>query len=148
MPPRAPHLLTVCMISDDGKQNYTQNIDTLETAAGVKAVLQCHGSFATASCIQCRRNVIGTEIEEEILAGQVPLCKVCSSEDGDAANNAKVYKKQPKARKKKKQKSGRWDDDESEEDEPDLPDYPPGIMKVFLLHNPARGAANWSLPLW
>lgn len=129
------------MLHDDGKQNYTQNIDTLETAAGVKAVLQCHGSFATASCIQCRRKVIGTEIEEEILAGQVPLCKVCSSEDVDAANNGKVSKKQPKTRKRK-QKNGRWGEDESEEDEPDLPDYPPGIMKVFLLHNPARGAAN------
>ena len=129
------------MILDDGKQNYTQNIDTLETAAGVKAVLQCHGSFATASCIQCLRKVIGTEIEEEILAGQVPLCKVCGSEDGEAAKNAKDSKEQPKARKKKK-KNVRWDDDESEEDEPDLPDYPPGIMKVSLLHNPARGPAN------
>ena len=129
------------MILDDGKQNYTQNIDTLETAAGVKAVLQCHGSFATASCIQCRRKVIGTEIEEEILAGEVPLCKVCGSEDTEAANNAKVSKKRPKAGKKK-QKNGRWDDDESEGDEPDLPDYPPGIMKVFLPHNPTRGATN------
>lgn len=129
------------MFSDDGKQNYTQNIDTLETAAGVKAVLQCHGSFATASCIQCRRKVIGTEIEEEILAGQVPLCKVCDLEGSGVANNAKVPKKQLKTRKKK-QKSGRWDDDESEEDEPDLPDYPPGIMKVFLPHKPARGTPN------
>jgi len=119
----------VCVIPDGDKQNYTQNIDTLETAAGVKRVLQCHGSFATASCIQCRRKVIGTEIEEEILAGQVPLCKVCNSGDGDAAKNTE---EQPKKRKKKR-KNGGWDDDESEEDEPDLPDYPPGIMKVFLL---------------
>lgn len=129
------------MIPDNDKQNYTQNIDTLETAAGVKAVLQCHGSFATASCIQCRRKVIGTEIEEEILAGQVPLCKVCGPEDRDVASNSKVPKKQPKARKKK-QKNGRWDDDESEEDEPDLPDYPPGIMKVLLPHNLTRDTAN------
>ena len=126
---RGSHSLTICAIHDNRQQNYTQNIDTLETAAGVQRVLQCHGSFATASCIQCRRNVIGTEIEEEILAGQVPLCKVCNSRDGDTSNNSK---EKPKTRKKKR-KNGGWDDDESEEDEPDLPDYPPGIMKVFFL---------------
>lgn len=76
--------------------------------------------------------MIGTEIEEEILAGKVPLCKVCNSEDGNTDNDSK---EQPKT-KKKKRKSGGWDDDESEEDEPDLPDYPPGIMKVFFLHSP------------
>jgi len=121
--------LTVCKTHDHREKNYTQNIDTLETAAGVQHVLQCHGSFATASCIQCRRKVIGTEIEEEILASQVPLCKVCNSGDRDAGSNSKVPSEKPKG--KKKRKNGRWDD-ESEEDEPDLPDYPPGIMKVFL----------------
>ena len=85
--------------------------------------------------------MIGTEIEEEILAGQVPLCKVCDFEGGGTDKNAKVPKKQPKARKKR-QKNGRWDDDESEEDEPDLPDYPPGFMKVFLPHNPTCGTPN------
>lgn len=125
---------------DDGEQNYTQNIDTLETAAGVKSVLQCHGSFATASCIQCRRKVIGTEIEEEILAGQVPLCKVCGSEDAGAASDSKIPKKQSNTRKKKG-KNDRWDDDENEEDEPDLPDYPPGIMKV-LFHLISRRTAR------
>ena len=125
---REYHSLTICVIHEIREQNYTQNIDTLETAAGVQRVLQCHGSFATASCIQCHRNVIGTEIEEEILAGQVPLCKVCNSGDG---NTGKDSKEKPKARKKKR-KNGGWDDDESEEDEPELPNYPPGIMKVFF----------------
>lgn len=32
-------------------RNYTQNIDTLESLAGVERVLQCHGSFKTASCL-------------------------------------------------------------------------------------------------
>ena len=125
---RGSHSLTICAIHDNREQNYTQNIDTLETAAGVQHVLQCHGSFATASCIQCRKKVIGTEIEEEILAGQVPLCKVCNSGDWNTNNDSK---EKPKTRKKKR-KNGGWDDDESEEDEPDLPDYPPGIMKVFF----------------
>lgn len=36
---------------------WTQNIDTLETAAGVPVdkVLEAHGSFATASCLLCKR---------------------------------------------------------------------------------------------
>ena len=126
----APRLFTPWVISNHNKQNYTQNIDTLETAAGVKRVLQCHGSFATASCIQCRRKVIGTEIEEEILSGRVPLCKVCNSEDGGAGGDSRVPRE--KSKSKKKRKYGGWDDDESEEDDPDLPEYPPGIMKVFL----------------
>lgn len=118
------------LIEDEGKllRNYTQNIDTLETAAGVKCVLQCHGSFAAASCIQCRRKVIGTEIEEDILAGRVPLCKVCNLAGGDTEKDSKISKEKSKASKKNRKSHG-WDDDESEEEEPDLPDYPPGIMK-------------------
>lgn len=118
------------MTSHDDNQNYTQNIDTLETAAGVNRVLQCHGSFANAFCIQCRRKVIGTEIEEDILAGRVPLCQVCNSEGGGVEKGSKVPKEKRNAKNKKRKKGG-WDVDESEEDEPDTPDYPPGIMKVL-----------------
>ena len=85
--------------------------------------------------------MIGTEIEEDILAGRVPLCKVCNSKNGDGVNDPKIPKEQPRASKKKR-KNGRWDDDESEEDEPDLPDYPPGIMKVFLPLHSTRGTAD------
>ena len=115
-------------------QNYTQNIDTLETAAGVDRVLQCHGSFATASCIQCRRKVVGTEIEEEILDGRVPLCKVCNSGNEEATQDPKISNEKPKVKKKRR----KWEDNESEEDEQDLPEYPPGIMKVFELLTSSR----------
>jgi NAD-dependent SIR2 family protein deacetylase len=104
-------------------QNYTQNIDTLETLAGVKRVLQCHGSFATASCVECRRKVQGTEIERDILDRRVPLCRGC--------NPTPTPKPETKKPKKKRKKSG-WRSDESESDEPDIPDYPPGIMKVSI----------------
>ena len=128
---KVSQLLRLRVTTGDDNQNYTQNIDTLETAAGVKRVLQCHGSFAAASCIQCHRKVIGTEIEEEILAGRVPLCKVCNPGGGDTGKGSKISKEKSKASKKKRKNNG-WDDDESEEEEPDLPDYPPGIMKVFF----------------
>ncbi len=100
-------------------QNYTQNIDTLETKAGVQNVLQCHGSFATASCLECRRKVPGTAIESEIMKKKVPLCPEC--------NPSTLSPKKKKKTSKKKAK-GQWDSDVS--DESDGPEYPPGIMKV------------------
>ena len=35
-------------------RNYTQNVDALERAAGIKAVLPCHGSLAKVSCLACK----------------------------------------------------------------------------------------------
>ena len=104
-------------------QNYTQNIDTLETLAGVQHVLQCHGSFATASCLLCRRRVPGLEIEADILGRKVPLCAVCNAPSSSATTAKKVRGK------KKKKKANEWDSDV--EDESDGPDFPPGIMKVL-----------------
>ncbi|KAF8972683.1 DHS-like NAD/FAD-binding domain-containing protein [Flammula alnicola] len=108
-------------VEDHGKllRNYTQNIDTLETLAGVKQVLQCHGSFAMASCLQCRQHVPGTDIEADILSQKVPLCKVCN-----AIPSVPI---KPKRKKGKKKAKGQWDSDI--EDESDGPVYPPGIMK-------------------
>ncbi|KZT70765.1 SIR2-domain-containing protein [Daedalea quercina L-15889] len=109
-------------IEDRGKllRNYTQNIDTLETLAGVKRVLQCHGSFATASCLNCKIRVPGTAIEDDILNQRVPLCRVCN-----AVPQPNLPVKH-KGRKKRRKGSG-WNSDES--DEPDKPQFPPGIMK-------------------
>ncbi|KAF8199114.1 SIR2-domain-containing protein [Pholiota molesta] len=100
-------------------RNYTQNIDTLETLAGVEKVLQCHGSFASASCLQCRDRVPGTEIEADIMGQKVPLCKKC--------NTTSSVPIKSKGKKSKKKAKGEWDSDV--EDESDGPVYPPGIMK-------------------
>lgn len=104
-------------------QNYTQNIDTLETLAGVQKVLQCHGSFATATCLECRQRVPGTDIEADILSRKVPLCKICNT-----VSSAPI---KPKGKKSKKKAKGQWDSDV--EDESDGPEYPPSIMKVLCL---------------
>ncbi|KAG6861268.1 hypothetical protein C0995_002076 [Termitomyces sp. Mi166 len=101
---------------ENKNQNYTQNIDTLETLVGVQRVLQCHGSFATASCLQCRRRVPGSEIEADIMNQKVALCTMC---------NPAVPT--PKKKRGKKKAKGQWDSDD--EDESDDPTYPPGIMK-------------------
>ncbi|KAH9940872.1 SIR2-domain-containing protein [Epithele typhae] len=110
------------LVEDKGKllRNYTQNIDTLETLVGVKRVVQCHGSFATASCVNCRIEVPGSEIAEEIMSQRVPLCKVCNVPQ--PVPPAKAGKKG----RRRKTKNG-WDSDAS--DEPEPPPYPPGVMK-------------------
>ncbi|KAJ7043588.1 DHS-like NAD/FAD-binding domain-containing protein [Mycena alexandri] len=103
-------------------RNYTQNIDTIETLAGVTRVVQCHGSFATASCLLCRRQVPGSDIEDDILAQKVPLCSVCN-----APQLAPLTGKRKSRKKSAKKAKGGWDSED--EDESDGPAYPPGIMK-------------------
>ncbi|GAB7361008.1 hypothetical protein MBLNU230_g1051t1 [Neophaeotheca triangularis] len=68
-------------LQDQGRllNNYTQNIDNLETTAGLnqKRFVQCHGSFATAQCLKCHQLVPGTAIYADIHAKRVPRCKAC-----------------------------------------------------------------------
>jgi NAD-dependent histone deacetylase SIR2 len=59
-------------------RNYTQNIDTLEQIAGITNVLQCHGSFASASCIACGHRVNGSAIQDDIFKQQIPYCPICT----------------------------------------------------------------------
>ncbi|KAG0703985.1 DHS-like NAD/FAD-binding domain-containing protein [Suillus ampliporus] len=110
-------------IEDRGKllRNYTQNIDTLETLTGITRVLQCHGSFATATCIQCRRRIPGTEIEKDIMEHRVPLCTVCieAKKEAEEARRA-AFKKKAKKRGRKE-----WEEDSDEEDD----EIPVGVMK-------------------
>ncbi|KAI9477961.1 MAG: DHS-like NAD/FAD-binding domain-containing protein [Benjaminiella poitrasii] len=77
----SPSHLFVKLIEDKGKllRNYTQNIDTLEHKANIKRVVNCHGSFATASCVTCGYKVDGKEIESYIMAQQIPPCPKCSA---------------------------------------------------------------------
>lgn len=69
------------MLQDKGKllRNYTQNIDNLESYAGIKAekLVQCHGSFATASCITCHWQLPGEKIFDHIRKLELPLCPYC-----------------------------------------------------------------------
>ena len=78
----SPSHLFVKLIEEKEKllRNYTQNIDTLEHKANIKRVVNCHGSFATASCVTCGFKVDGKEIETFIMAQQVPPCPKCATE--------------------------------------------------------------------
>jgi NAD-dependent histone deacetylase SIR2 len=55
---------------------FTQNIDGLELRAGVPAerVVQAHGSFDTASCIECKRQADSEYVRKCIFADQIPRC--------------------------------------------------------------------------
>ncbi|CAG8712482.1 12783_t:CDS:2 [Funneliformis caledonium] len=93
----SPSHYFVKLLEEKGKllRNYTQNIDTLEQAAGIKNVLQCHGSFATASCIVCGYKVDGNEIKDDILNQRVPYCPKCvttDDEDNDIGESVSIMK--------------------------------------------------------
>lgn len=96
---------------------YTQNIDNLETRAGIRPdkLIQCHGSFATASCVKCKHRVPGEAIFPDMRAGKVARC--------DACIKAIAETKKAAGRKRKRGKSGdtwrkkRYSEDSSAEEE-------------------------------
>ncbi|KAF1841188.1 SIR2-domain-containing protein [Cucurbitaria berberidis CBS 394.84] len=106
--------------------NYTQNIDNVEAHAGIRKekLIQCHGSWAMATCRKCKYKVPGEDIFDSVRA-QIPAeCKRCAEE---------IAAQQPgKKRKRASNGSGsrkkRSSDEDSESDGAyDIPQ--PGIMK-------------------
>lgn len=73
----------IAMLDKDRKllRNYTQNIDTLEQVAGIQRVIQCHGSFASASCLTCRYKVDSEAVRGDIFNQVVPRCPRCPSNE-------------------------------------------------------------------
>lgn len=61
-------------------RNYTQNIDTLEKVAGISRVVECHGSFATASCLNCGFKVDSSGIKDDVFSQRIPYCQNCSAD--------------------------------------------------------------------
>ncbi|KAF8474749.1 chromatin regulatory protein sir2 [Kalaharituber pfeilii] len=70
---------------------YTQNIDNLETRAGIRPdkLIQCHGSFATATCVKCKYKVPGEAIFPDLRAGRVAKCEMCLKRINEAKNTKK-----------------------------------------------------------
>ncbi|XP_063817687.1 NAD-dependent protein deacetylase sirtuin-1 isoform X1 [Pseudophryne corroboree] len=73
----------IAMLDKEGKllRNYTQNIDTLEQVAGIQRIIQCHGSFAMASCLICRHKVDCEAVREDIFNQIVPRCPRCPADE-------------------------------------------------------------------
>ncbi|RMD41726.1 hypothetical protein DV735_g3399, partial [Chaetothyriales sp. CBS 134920] len=61
---------------------YTQNIDGLEKAAGVdpSRVINCHGSWDTATCMTCGGKVSADDYLPVVYKGALPLCE-CAKVD-------------------------------------------------------------------
>ncbi|PGH16240.1 hypothetical protein AJ80_05263 [Polytolypa hystricis UAMH7299] len=117
------------LLQDKGKllTNFTQNIDNVEANAGIlpEKLIQCHGSFATASCTKCKHRVAGEEVFNEIRKGQIPLCVVCKEQLQVTSQGMK--RKRSSNGLQKKDRKNYEDDDDSSEDGYEIPS--PGVMK-------------------
>lgn len=58
---------------------FTQNIDCLEREVGIPAesIVEAHGSFATQSCITCKKSYPDDEMKTHIAAQTIPRCRSC-----------------------------------------------------------------------
>ena len=70
------------LLSDKGLllRLYTQNIDGLEFLAGIpeEKLVECHGHFRTAACIDCKKSTDGDRVKETIvIEGETPICQYC-----------------------------------------------------------------------
>ncbi|KAI1458093.1 SIR2-domain-containing protein [Annulohypoxylon moriforme] len=108
--------------------NYSQNIDNIEANAGISPdkLVQCHGSFATATCQKCGHRVKGDTIFADIKAGKIPRCDKCIV----ALRNNGTVKRKRSAKKtggKRTRRRSSEDDDDDDDDQYDIPDA--GVMK-------------------
>ena len=106
--------------------NYTQNIDNVEANAGIRKdkLIQCHGSWATATCRKCKYNVPGEHIFPAVRAMKPAECSRCV-EDIAAQKQGKKRKRASNGQGARKKRSS---DEDSESDGAfDIPQ--PGIMK-------------------
>jgi len=75
--PNEAHFL-MKIFADKGilRKVYTQNIDGLEKISGIphRKLVECHGTFSTATCLKCGKKCSGSEIKEKILEGEVVRC--------------------------------------------------------------------------
>lgn len=129
VPSSAHRFIKLLEDRDQLLRNYSQNIDTLEQLAGIERVLQCHGSFATASCTDptCGYKCNGRQIAKDIFAQTVPACPACEE------RKARQAAEKPSKKKRKLGNGGSWrptdddDDDDDAEDETALAGF--GILK-------------------
>ncbi len=67
-------------LEDDGKLAgvITLNIDNLHQSAGSKNVIELHGNYLRAYCLDCRHEFIGNDIHRRVAKGEIPPhCDKC-----------------------------------------------------------------------
>lgn len=121
----------IALLQEKGKllTNYTQNIDNLEAVAGVRPdkLIQCHGSFATATCIDCGYQTKMEEVMEDARAGIPPPCPQCVRVIAGAQGSKKRKRKNGKNKRGKRGPQASRGGYGSDSEEDDVP--VPGIMK-------------------
>ena len=112
------------LLQDHGRlqTNYTQNIDNVEANAGIDRakVIQCHGSFATASCRKCKHQIPGDEVFDDIRAKRVAYCTRCISRIAEESER-------PAKKQIKRTHFARDDLDDDSDIDDTIPT--PGVMK-------------------
>ncbi|KAJ4367269.1 NAD-dependent histone deacetylase sir2 [Neocucurbitaria cava] len=106
--------------------NYTQNIDNVEAHAGIRKekLIQCHGSWAMATCRKCKYKVPGEDIFDSVRAQKPAECKRCIEEIA-AQQPGKKRKRASNGNGSRKKRSS--DEDSESDGAYDIPQ--PGIMK-------------------
>lgn len=104
----------LALLQSSGKllTNYTQNIDDLEFASGVRQdkIVKCHGSWDTATCLTCGKKLLARKYLPIVWESGYPRCS-CGSKD------IVKRKKMPKAKpKKRKRAEYEGDSDHSSDD--------------------------------
>lgn len=83
------------LLQDKNKllRNYTQNIDNLESYAGIdpEKLIQCHGSFAHATCVTCKYKVKGDKIFDSIRQKEIAYCPKCKAMRKKLLNNEDAF---------------------------------------------------------
>ncbi|KKY34926.1 putative sir2-like protein [Diaporthe ampelina] len=120
----------IALLQKHGKllTNYSQNIDNLESKAGIDhdKLIQCHGSFATATCFTCYHQVPGDDILPDIKAGKIPRCPKCGIPRRGTKNSRKRKLAKDGTSSRPRRRPG--DYDSASDSEYDMPSKG-GIMK-------------------
>jgi NAD-dependent histone deacetylase SIR2 len=115
------------LLQDQGKllTNYTQNIDNVEAHAGIRKdkLIQCHGSWATATCRKCKYQIPGEEIFKNIKEHIPAECQNCLRTIAEQKSGGK-RKRHSNGYKKRR---GPGEDDSESDGAYDIPQA--GIMK-------------------
>ena len=77
--PNDAHLALVAL-EEQGKLTgvITQNIDNLHQTAGNKRVIELHGNYLRAFCIECKEEYFGRTVHESVAQGEIPpKCEKC-----------------------------------------------------------------------
>jgi NAD-dependent deacetylase len=72
--------LALAALEEQGKLTgvITQNIDNLHQTAGNKRVIELHGNYLRAFCIECKEEYFGRTVHESVARGEIPpKCEKC-----------------------------------------------------------------------